>query len=125
YGMGTVLGLAAGRWSDALYDAVRFPIRFLDDSVRWQAEQGMWLFGAAVPGVLAALGRFGRPAARGAGAILGILLVAPVAKGLVAPEPVLLVHDGRYVGHLLVLGIVICAIGFDALRRFVRPGWVV
>ncbi len=125
YGMGTVLGLAAGRWSDALYDAVRFPIRFLDDSVRWQAEQGMWLFGAAVPGVLAALGRLGRPAPRGAGVILAILLVAPVAKGLVAPEPVLLVHDGRYVGHLLVLGIVICAIGFEALRRIVRPGWMV
>lgn len=122
YGMGTVLGLAAGRWSDALYDAVRFPFRFLDDIVRWLAEQGPWLFGAAVPGVLAALGRFGPPVRPGAGAILAILLVAPVAKGLVAPEPVLLVHDGRYVGHLLVLGIVICAIGFDALRRLTRAG---
>ena len=125
YGMGTVLGIAAGHWSDALWDAVRFPFRFLDDSVRWQAEQGMWLFGAAVPGVLAALGRFGRPAPAAGPVILGILLAAPVIKGLVAPEPVLLVHDGRYIGHLLVLGIVICAVGFDALRRVVRPGWLV
>jgi hypothetical protein len=125
YGMGTVLGIAAGHWSDALWDAVRFPFRFLDDSVRWQAEQGMWLFGAAVPGVLAALGRLGRPAPPAGPAILGILLAAPAIKGLVAPEPVLLVHDGRYIGHLLVLGIVVCALGFDALRRMVRPGWLV
>ena len=124
YGMGTALAIAAGRWGDAAYDAVRFPFRFLDDSVRWQAEHGMWLFGAAIPGVLAALGRLGHAAPHGGRAVLAILLLAPIIKGLVAPEPMLLVHDGRYIGHLLVLGIVICAVGFEALRRMVRPRWL-
>ncbi len=125
YGMGTALAIVAGRWGDAAYDAIRFPFRFLDDSVRWQAEHGMWLFGAAIPGVLAALGRLGQTVPPGGRAVVGVLLLAPVVKGLVAPEPMLLVHDGRYIGHLLVLGIVVCALGFEALRRFARPRWLI
>ena len=44
---------------------------------------------------------------------------------VVAPQPVMLVHDGRYVLHLLVLGLVVCACGVAALARVTRPRWVV
>ena len=37
----------------------------------------------------------------------------------------MLVHDGRYVLHLLVLGLVVCACGVAALARLARPRWVV
>ena len=49
----------------------------------------------------------------------------PIAKGLVAPQPPMLVHDGRYVLHLLVLGLVVCACGVAALARLARPRWAV
>jgi hypothetical protein len=56
--------------------------------------------------------------------LLAVLVLTPVAKGLVAPQPFMLVHDGRYVLHLLVLGLVVCACGVTTLARYANPRWV-
>ena len=124
YGMGTAVSLAEGRPLDALIDAGRYPLNLLGDAIRWQASHDGLLFGAALAGVLALAGAWAQPAPRGGRALLAVLLLTPMAKGLVAPQPVMLVHDGRYVLHLLVLGLVVCACGVAVLARYARPRWV-
>ena len=64
-------------------------------------------------GALSYLGAF--PASRtgasdGAGIVL-IYLLAPAVRGVLVPEPILLLHDGRYVVHLLVLYFLMAAGG--------------
>jgi arabinofuranosyltransferase len=125
YGMGTAVSLAEGRPFDALIDAARYPWNLLGDSVWWQASHDGLLFGAALPGMLLLAGGLGQAAPRGGRALLAVLVFTPIAKGLVAPQPPMLVHDGRYVLHLLVLGLVVCACGVAALARIARPRWVV
>jgi len=125
YGMGSAVSLAEGRPLDALLDAARYPLNLLGDSIWWQASHDGLLFGAALPGALLLLGALGEAAPRGGRALLAVLAFTPIAKGLVAPQPVMLVHDGRYVLHLLVLGLVVCACGVAALARVTRPRWVV
>ncbi|MBK5295938.1 MAG: hypothetical protein JJE40_02200, partial [Vicinamibacteria bacterium] len=125
YGMGTVLSWAEGRQWDALKDAGRYPLRFLEEVTRWQATQLLWLFSGALPGVLLLLGLLGNPAPAGGRLIVAVLLMMPVLKALIAPEPGIMVHDGRYVAHLLVLAIVVCAAGFAGMHRLARPRWVV
>ena len=125
YGMGTVLSLAEGRQWDALKDAGRYPFRFLEEVTRWQATQLLWLFGGALPGVLLLLGLLGNPAPAGGRLIVAVLFTMPVLKALTAPEPGIMVHDGRYIAHLLVLAIVVCAAGFAGMHRMARPRWVV
>jgi hypothetical protein len=124
YGMGTAVSLAEGRPLDALLDVARYPVNLLGDAVRWQAMHDGLLFGAALVGVLALAGALGADAPRGGRALLAVLVLTPVAKGLVAPQPFMLVHDGRYVLHLLVLGLVVCACGVTALAQFAKPRWV-
>ena len=124
YGMGTAVSLAEGRPLDALIDVGRYPLNLLGDAIRWQATHDGLLFGAALAGVLALAGAWPQPAPRGGRALLAVLLLTPVAKGLVAPQPVMLVHDGRYVLHLLVLGLVVCACGVAVLARYAKPRWV-
>jgi arabinofuranosyltransferase len=125
YGMGTALSLAEGRPLDALEDALKYPLRFLEHVVHWQTMQLVGLFGGALAGVLALLGLLGRAAPPGGRLIVAILVAMPVLKALGAPEPPILVHDGRYVAHLLVLAIVLCAVGFLALHRLITPRWLV
>ena len=124
YGMGAAVSLAEGRPLDALLDVARYPVNLLGDAIRWQASHDALLFGVALLGLLALVGALGRPAPAGGLAVLAVLVLTPIAKGLVAPQPVMLVHDGRYVLHLLVLGLVVCACGFAALARLTRP-WIV
>lgn len=125
YGMGTAVSLGEGRMLDAVLDIARYPLNLLGDSIWWQASHDGLLFGAALVGVLLLMGALGQAAPPGGRALLAILVVTPIAKGLVAPQPVMLVHDGRYVLHLLVLGLVVCACGVAALARLARPQWVV
>lgn len=125
YGMGTVLSLAEGRGWDALNDAGRYPFRFLEEVTRWQATQLLWLFGGALPGVLLLLGLLGNPAPAGGRLIVAVLFTMPILKALTAPEPGIMVHDGRYIAHLLVLAIAVCAVGFAGMSRLARPRWVV
>ncbi len=125
YGMGSAVSLAEGRYFDALIDVARYPLNLLGDSVRWQAAQDGLLFGAAIVGVLALLGALGQAAPPGGRALLAVLIMSPIAKGIVAPQPPMMVHEGRYVMHLLVLGLVVCACGVAALARFTKPRWLV
>jgi hypothetical protein len=46
-------------------------------------------------------------------------------KGLGAPEPPLVVHEGRYLFHLLAIFVVLAVIGIVEVRRFVRARWVI
>ena len=124
YGMGSAVSLAEGRYVDALMDVGRYPVNLLGDAVRWQAAQDGLLFGAAIVGVLALLGALGQAVPAGGRALLAVLIISPLAKGLVAPQPPMMVHEGRYVMHLLVLGLVVCACGVSALARFARPRWL-
>lgn len=124
YGMGTLLSLVEGHPWQALEDAGRYPLVFLDDVFRWQATQLLWLFAGALPGLLLFAGALGRRVP-GGGLLVAILLTMPVLKALMAPEPPILVHDGRYVAHLLVLAIVTCASGFHAMHGLSRWRWLV
>jgi hypothetical protein len=54
-----------------------------------------------------------------------ILLAAPILKGIGAPEPPLLVHDGRYLFHLLALFVVVSVLGFVELARWLQRPWLV
>lgn len=114
YGMGTVASLGEGRLADAALDAARYPVNLTGELIWWLASHGGLLFGAALPGVLLLL-RPGAARKRAGLTVLGVLVATPLAKGLVAPQPIMLVHDGRYVLHLLVLGLVVCAVGVSAL----------
>lgn len=125
YGMGTALSLAEGRPLDALEDAFKYPLRFLEHVVHWQTMQLVGLFGGALAGLLALLGLLGRAAPPGGRLIVAILVTMPVLKALGAPEPSILVHDGRYIAHLLVLAIVLCSAGFLALHRLTTLRWLV
>ena len=125
YGMGTLLSIAEGRPMDALVDAANYPVEFLEHVVRWQTTQLVGFYGGTLAGLLTLLGLLGRPAPPGGRLIVAILATMPVLKALGAPEPPILVHDGRYVAHLLVLAIVVCSAGFHALHRMVSARWVV
>lgn len=125
YGMGAAVSMAEGRPLDALLDLGRYPLNLLGDSIWWQASHDGLLFGAALAGVLGLLGAIGQAAPPGGRALVAVLVLTPIAKGLVAPQPIMLVHDGRYVAHLLVLGLVVCACGVAVLARHARPAWLV
>lgn len=125
YGMGTLVSLAEGRPIDALLDVGRYPVVVLGEAIWWQASHDGLLFGAALVGVLVLGGAMGQAAPPGGRALLAVLILTPLAKGLAAPQPPLLVHDGRYVMHLLVLGLVVCGCGIAALTRLARPAWLV
>lgn len=124
YGMGTAASLAEGRFTDALVDLARYPVNLVGDLVWWLAGHGGLLFGAALPGALLLLGLSG-PVRPGGWTVLAVLVATPLAKGIVAPQPIMLVHDGRYILHLLVLGLVVCACGLAVLSRLISRPWVV
>jgi hypothetical protein len=124
YGMGTAASIGEGRYADALLDLARYPVNLVGDLVWWLASHGGLLFGAALPGALLLLGLAGA-ARRGAWTVLAVVIATPLAKGVMAPQPIMLVHDGRYVLHLLVLALVVCACGVVLLARIVSRPWIV
>jgi arabinofuranosyltransferase len=125
YGMGTVPSLMEGRWRDAWLDVWRYPPQFLYELLVWCEAQVPDLALGALVGALALLGLTANPRRRSGGYLLvTLLVVAPIVKALVAPEPPLLVHEGRYVFHLLVVFVVVSMTGFVELRRWVRPRWL-
>lgn len=124
YGMGTFMSLAEGRPEDAWDAAVTYPLEFVNTLLLWSHGQSAFFFLTLLVGALAMTGVLGPPL-HGAGLLVLVFLVAPAAKGLVAPQPPLLVHDGRYIAHLLVLFFVIAAVGYVELQRRARLRWVV
>jgi hypothetical protein len=127
YGMGTVPSLMEGRWHDALVAAGWYPIEFVYQLLTWCESEYPDLALGALVGALALIGATGDSASRRRGSyvLVLILIVAPFLKGLVAPEPPLLVHDGRYLFHLLVIFLVVSVVGVLELRRLVRFRWIV
>lgn len=126
YGMGTVPSMLEGRWHDALKDTRWYPFEFLIQLLSWCEKEFPDLALGALVGACALLGFTGSTTRKPGGYLLVVvLLAAPVLKGLVAPEPSLMVHEGRYLFHLLALFVVVGVMGLLELRRFVRPGWVI
>ncbi len=127
YGMGTVPSLMEGRWHDALVATGWYPIEFVYQLLTWCESEYPDLALGALVGAFALIGATGDSANRRRGSYLlvVILIVAPLLKGLVAPEPPLLVHDGRYLFHLLVMFLVVSVVGVLELRRLVRLRWIV
>ena len=126
YGMGTVPSLLEGRWHDALKDMRWYPFEFLFQLLSWCEKEFPDLALGALVGACALVGLTGSTTRKPGGYLLvAVLVAAPLLKGLVAPEPPLMVHEGRYLFHLLALFVVVGVMGFLELRRFVRPGWVI
>jgi arabinofuranosyltransferase len=127
YGMGTVPSLMEGRWYDALVAAGWYPIEFVYQLLTWCESEYPDLALGALVGALALTGATGDSANRRRGSYLlvAILIAAPLVKGLGAPEPPLLVHDGRYLFHLLVMFLVVSVVGVLELRRILRLRWIV
>jgi arabinofuranosyltransferase len=127
YGMGTLPSIMEGRWHDALRDAQWFPIDYVYQLLTWCEKEFPDVALAGLVGACALLGMITAAAPRRSGAylIVAVLIASPVLKGLGAPEPPLMVHEGRYVFHLLALFVIVGVIGVLELKRFVRPGWVV
>ena len=125
YRMGTLPSLLEGRWHDAWLAAWRYPPRFLYEVLAWCETEVPDLALGSLVGALALLGLTANPRRRAGGYLVVVLLVvAPLAKAVAAPEPPLLVHEGRYVFHLLVAFVVVSMAGFVELRRWVRPRWL-
>ena len=126
YGMGAMLSLQEGRWEDALWAAARYPPLFVEQYLKWVSAHVLLLaFGLPV-GILALTGVLTHlPPVPGRWLIAMLPLAAAFLKGLLAPEPPLLVHDGRYVAHLLVATSITCVVGFTVMMRQSRLRWVV
>ncbi len=127
YGMGTVPSLMEGRWHDALRDARWFPIEYVYQLLTLCEKEFPDIGLGALVGACALLGLIGSTATRRQGGylVLAVFVASPLLKGLVAPEPPLTVHDGRYLFHLLALFVVVAVVGVFELKRLVRPGWVI
>jgi hypothetical protein len=126
YGMGTLPSMLEGRWHDALQYARWYPFEFLYQLLAWCEKEFPDLALGALVGAFALVGLTGSTNRRpGAYLLLAVLIAAPILKGLAAPEPPLVVHEGRYLFHLLAIFVVVAVIGALELRRFVRPGWVI
>ena len=84
------------------------------------------LYAPAIVGLLALADVFrGVQFRAGAGLLVAVLLLTPLLKGLVAPTPSILTHQGRYITNLTVLWLVASVIGFVVLHRMSRRRWVV
>jgi hypothetical protein len=126
YGMGTVPSMLEGRWHDALKDLRWYPFEFLYELLSWCEKEFPDLALGALVGAFALVGFTGSTLRKpGSYLLVTVLLAAPVLKGIVAPEPPIMVHEGRYLFHLLAIFVVVAVMGLLELRRFVRPAWLV
>lgn len=126
YGMGAMLSLSEGRGKDALWAAAHYPRLFVEQYFRWASSHLLLLVFGLPVGLLALTGVMAhQPAVPGRWLVALVPITAAFLKGLLAPEPPLLVHDGRYVAHLLVATAVTSVVGFSAMVRLSRVRWAV
>ncbi len=84
------------------------------------------LFVTLIVGLLALTDVFSQPRLRaGAGMVAAVWLLTPMLKGLFAPTPTILHHEGRYITHLTVLFFVAATTGVYVLHRWSKRRWVV
>ena len=84
-----------GRWHDALKYARWYPFEFLYQLLAWCEKEFPDLALGALVGAFALVGLTGSTTRRpGAYLLLAVLIAAPILKGLAAPEPPLVVHEG-------------------------------
>jgi len=127
YGAGLLNGLLEGNTGEIVKSITTSPLSTLNTLLLFSQGQSAIFFMAWLAGLLALLGLAFRGAvsSRAAAVIALMFLVAPLATGAVAPVPPILVHDGRYIAHLVVLFFVIGACGFAALERMSSARWVI
>jgi len=99
------------------------PFGALNEVVRYFAEQSLLLLLFALPGLMRVAGLW-KDAVEGsdasparAVAVAAVLVASPLAMGALAPVTPLLMQEGRYVAHLLVLFLVVAAVGVAALAQ--------
>jgi len=126
YGAGLLNGLLEGNAGEVVKGVTSHPLSTLNTLLLFSQGQSAIFFMGWLAGMLALLGLAFRGVAssRGAAVIALMFLAAPLATGAVAPVPPILVHDGRYIGHLVVLFFVIGSCGFAALNRVSAVRWV-
>jgi hypothetical protein len=125
-GAGILHLLAGGDGGAALRLALRSMVEEPNVLARFVYDQSALMFALLLPGGLALAGlipKLGWPA--GGGVLVACCLVMPAAMGAVSPGPFLLLQEGRYVAHLLVLAFVIGAAGLAALQQVTRRPVVV
>lgn len=105
--------------------SARSALDFANTLLLWTSGQSSFLFLTFLPGVLLLCGLRTGASKTGHGVIVAVFFLTPIAKGLVAPVPPLLTHDGRYIAHLLAIYFVITACGLAAIASWVRARWVV
>jgi len=127
YGAGLLNGLLEQNGREVLTSVSTAPLSTLNTLLLFCQGQSAIFFMAWLAGMLALLGLAfrGVVSSRAAAVVALLFLAAPLATGAVAPVPPLLVHDGRYVAHLVVLFFVIGSCGFAALNRVTSVRWVV
>ncbi len=129
YGMGTVPSLMEGRWHDALTRRALVPVSSSSTSCSRCARRNFRTSAlGALVGAFALLGLIGSTTATRRLARTCCWRCSsprPLLKGLVAPEPPLMVHEGRYLFHLLAIFVVVAVVGVFELQRLVRPAWVI
>jgi hypothetical protein len=102
----------------------------LNEVARYLAEQSLILFLFALPGMMA-IGRVWKDAAQNQPAsprgiaVVAVQILSPLAMGALAPVSPLLMQEGRYAAHLLVLFFVVAVVGAEALARRSRAPLVV
>ena len=102
------------------------PLVSLNKLLLFCMNQSALLFAMLVVGLLAFVDVFNQPTLRpGAGLAGAVFLVSPLLKGLIAPNPSILVHNGRYITHLTVLFLIAAALGLLVLQLHSKRRWIV
>jgi hypothetical protein len=124
-GAGLFNALTRGDAAEAWRSVASRPLTTLNLVVRYFAEQSAIFFLCLLPGLLATFGLLGRERPRAHAAVPLMLLISPLALGSLAPVSPVLMQEGRYVAHLLILFFVLAAAGAWELTRLTRHPSVV
>lgn len=126
-GKGLLIALLEGNVSTVTRKLFVDSNEFANILLKWCQEQSMFLSFLVLVGLLVVAGALRTSGTRPTDGIviIAILLISPAFKGVFAPLPKMLVHDGRYVLHLLLLFFLTAAIGAGYLWEHTRKRWVV
>jgi hypothetical protein len=113
-------GDAGALWQSLTGDA----FQGLNLSFAWYFWHSAPLFLALIAGCVRCAGLLpDAESHRGAAVLPLVLLAAPLAAGVIAPHPPMLMHVGRYVGHLTLLFFVVAGVGVATIQRLIPWRW--